>query len=81
MIISKSKVTNLKIPGDLFSTYILNFPSLDFFLSIVIPDVRFRKLEIMIEHIKIMQIPHLDYGQCFFLNNCLNKQQFKSLVL
>ena len=76
-------MTNLKIPGGLFRNVYPRPPLLGFFLSIVTPDDSFLKLVIMIEHIKIMQLPHLNICscQCFFLDKCLSKQQLKSLVL
>ena len=60
MIISKGKVINLKILANLFRNVCPQLSLFGFFLSIVIPDVSFLKLAIMIEHIKVMQIPHLD---------------------
>ena len=53
MIISKGKVTNLKIPGVLLRKVNLEPPLFGFFLSIVMPNVSFLKLVIFIEHIKI----------------------------
>ena len=60
MIISKGKVINLKILANLFRNVYPQLSLFGFCLSIVIPDVSFLKLAIMIEHIKMMQIPHLD---------------------
>ena len=69
--ISKGKVTNLKILSfqkSIFST----FPVWIFSgIAHVMPDVSFLKLMIMIEHIQMLQMLYLKYGQYFFLDKCL----------
>ena len=39
----------------------------------------FLKLVIIIEHMKMMQMPYLTYGQCFFLGKCLHRTNSSQL--